>query len=142
MAKKETKDKPLVSLSGQADEFGRPIVPDKPERPQGFDASDPRHIEAAKKESGRQKREDRDFWQMCMSTPQRRASLYRLLERCHIYSTPADTESVNRTFFKLGEENVGKQIMLSAMDASTDLYLKMLKEQKELREAKERKNDD
>lgn len=160
MAKKPTKgegqppaDEPLISLSGKADEFGRPVEAEPEERQAGDNAADEKQIEAKRKEAGQHKREDRDFWRICMSTPARRASFYRLLESCHIFgsafdlgdhdartgrSRPAD---VHVSYFRGGEENVGKRMMLAAMDASTDLYLTMLKEQKELRDARERKQD-
>ena len=138
--KKQVPDRPLVSNSGLVDELGRPFADEPEQKSKGFNAADPKQIEAAKKEDGRVRRQDRDFYQVCMATPERRASFYRLLERCHIYATPADTMNTNRTYFNLGEENIGKQLMLSAMDASLDLYLTMLKESREVR-TKERKNE-
>lgn len=139
--------RPIASLSGEADEFGRPVA--EPEEPKKnyVDAADPRQIEAAKKEEGQRRRADRDFYQLMMSTPARRDSFYRLLERCHIYGTTADLGSIERpsdplrTYYQAGEENIGKQLMLAAMDASLDLYLRMLKEQKEAKDAKERTDE-
>src|SRR6185503_2050217 len=100
--KEKPAEKPIISYSGEADEFGRFIEPEDNKKPQGFNASDPKQIEAAKREQGQYRRHDRDFFRICMSTPDRRASLYRLLERCHIYSTPSDTTNTNQTFFNLG----------------------------------------
>lgn len=143
----------IASISGETDEFGRPTREEPPEKTVGYNAADEKQIEAARKEAGQHRRQDRDFWRIAMSTADRRGSFYRLLERCHIYGSPADlgahdmrtgagrASDPHRTYFNLGEENVGKQMMLAAMDASTDLYLTMLKEQKEARDAKERKDD-
>lgn len=136
----------MISPSGEADVFGRPLLDERsPEKPY-FDAADPTHIEAAKKEEGQRRREDRDLYQLLMSTPSRRASFYRILERGHIYGSPADLGNGMRgadplsTYYALGEENFAKQMMLSAMDASLDLYLKMLSEQKEAKDKRERKS--
>lgn len=138
---------PLISIDGGADVFGRPTEDEQPEKAPGYNAADPKDVENARKEAGQHRRQDRDFWRIAMSTPERRASLYRMLENCHIYGSSADLGDAargsdpHRTYFSLGEENVGKRMMLSAMDASLDLYLTMVKEQKELRDAKERKQD-
>jgi hypothetical protein len=131
------------------DEFGR-VLPEflEQERQQpGYNAADPKHIEAARKEAGQRRREDADFWRIAMSTPQRRAALYRLLESCHIYGNAADTGSQHRlsdpylTYLSLGREAVGKQIMVAAQDASLDLYLTMMKERKAAEDARERKHE-
>ncbi len=143
---KKPANETVISHSGEADEFGRPIAEPEVAAKSFFDASDPAQIEAAKKEEGQRRREDRDFYQLLMSTPQRRASLYRLLERGHIYGTVADLGNSVRpadplaTYYALGEENFAKQMMLAAMDASLDLYLKMLTEQKEAKDKRDRKS--
>jgi hypothetical protein len=140
-------EEPLVSFSGEADAFGRPIREEEEPKKAYVDASDEAQIQARKKEEGQRRRADRDFYQLMMSTPARRDSFYRLLERCHIYGTVADLGTVERpsdalrTYFQSGEENVGKQLMTAAMDASLDLYLRMLKEQKEAKDAKERADE-
>ena len=134
-----------VSFSGLADELGRPILPEEPEKSHGYNAADPQQIEAARREAGQRKREDADFWRVAMSTPQRRASLYRLLESCSIYGTAADFGTLHhgsdalRTYFNLGREDVGKRIMVAAMEASLDLYLTMVKEHKAAEDSRERK---
>lgn len=138
---------PLISIDGTTDEFGRPVAEEKPERPPGYNAADEKQVAEKKREAGQERRQDRDFWRIAMSTPERRAAFYRLLERCHIYGSAADLGARERqsdpyrSYFSMGEENVGKQMMLAAQDASLDLYLTMLKEQKELRDAKDRKDD-
>jgi hypothetical protein len=146
VAKKDDDKAPLISPSAEADVFGRPVREDREPEKAYVDAADPKQIEAAKKEEGQRRREDRDFYQLLMSTPARRASFYRILERGHIYGSPADLGNAARgadalaTYYALGEENFAKQMMLSAMDASLDLYLQMLKEQKEVKDKRDRKS--
>jgi hypothetical protein len=137
-----------VSFSGLTDEFGRikPEFLEQERREAGYNAADPRQIEAARREAGQAKREDADFWRVAMATPQRRAALYRLLESCSIYGTAADFGTASsgsdalRTYFNLGREDVGKRIMVAAMEASLDLYLTMMKEHKAAEDSRERKN--
>lgn len=139
---------PQISLTGEdMDEYGRPQLDESTPRAPGYNAADPAKVEAARKEAGQQRRQDRDYWRICMSTPDRRASLYRLLERCHIFGEPTDLGSGPRhsdthsTYYNLGQQSVGKQMMSGAQEASLDLYLTMLKEQKEMKDARERKDE-
>ena len=60
-----------------------------------------------------------------------RAWLYRFLDSCHINNTPFAAGQPDVTAFHLGEENVGKRVLMQAMTASTDLYMKMITEQQE-----------
>jgi hypothetical protein len=96
-----------------------------------FDAADPAAIDNAKREEKRKAREDSDVLRLIMHSKQGRAWLYRHLERCNIYGETFAPGQSDVTAFKLGQENVGKQLMLSAMDASSDLYVKMVNEQRE-----------
>lgn len=135
-----------VSFSGLVDELGRPNFKDEATEKNYVDAADPKQIEARKHEEGRRRRQDRDFFQLCMSTVDRRASFHRLLERLHVFAAAAiDTgdgvraSDPYRTYFYLGQVSAGRELMLSAMDASLDLYLRMLKEHKEAEDAKREK---
>ena len=96
-----------------------------------FDATDPAAIANAEREAKRHAREDADALRTLMHDRNGRAFLYRRLERCHIYSTTFAPGQPDVTAFHLGEENVGKQLMAEAMDASADLYVKMIKEQRD-----------
>jgi len=96
-----------------------------------FDATDPAASANASREVARKKREDADELRKLMLTKPGRAFLYRRLERCHIYGATFAGEETHISAFRQGEENIGKQLMLEAMDASPDLYVKMIKEQRE-----------
>jgi len=96
-----------------------------------FDAADPAAIDNARREEKRKAREDADVLRLIMHSKQGRAWLYRHLERCNIYGETFAPGQGDVTAFKLGQENIGKQLMLAAMDASSDLYVKMVNEQRE-----------
>lgn len=96
-----------------------------------FDASDPAATDNANREARRKARDDADQLRLIMHTKQGRAFLYRLLERCNIYGDTFTPGQADATAFKLGQENIGKQLMLATMDASADLYVQMIKEQKD-----------
>lgn len=142
-------DQAPISYSGMVDELGRPLpeFAEQERQQPGYNAADPRHIESARKEAGQRRREDGDFWRTAMSTPQRRAALWRLLDSCKLYSNAADLGTPTRlsdpllTYLNLGRESVGKQIMVAAQDASLDLYLTMVKEAQERERARERKQE-
>lgn len=109
------------------------------------DATDEVHENNLRSEAAARRRDDADVLRKLMHDPKGRSWLYRQLERCHIYGETFAGEQTHNTAYRLGEENVGKQLMLEVIDASGDLYIKMLREQKdeEGRQAKElkRRND-
>lgn len=96
-----------------------------------FDATDEAAINNAERDVKRHGREDADALRALMHTKAGRAFLYRLLARCHIYSTPFAPGQSDVTAFNLGEENIGKQLMTLAIDASPDLYMQMIKDQRD-----------
>jgi len=106
-------------------------MPDEPRVTETYDASNPDALQHAQFEERRKAREDADFLRVAMGTKPRRASLYRLLERCHIYGDTFHGEESHLSAFCQGQENIGKQLMLAAMDASPDLYMSMIQEQRE-----------
>ena len=80
-----------------------------------FDAADPAAIDNANRDERRKAREDADVLRALMMGKHGRAWLYRLLERCNIYGDPFAPGQGDVTAFKLGQENIGKQLMLQAM---------------------------
>lgn len=96
-----------------------------------FDASDAAATDNAKREESRRSREDADVLRGLMHSKPGRAWLYRFLESCHIYSSTFAPGQSDVTAFSLGEENVGKKLMVAAIAASADLYVKMVKEQQD-----------
>lgn len=96
-----------------------------------FDAGDPAAIDNASRDAASKARADADMLRTIMHTKPGRAWLYRFLERCNIYGDSFTPGAPDVTAFKLGNENVGRQLMLTAMNASADLYVKMVNEQRE-----------
>jgi hypothetical protein len=96
-----------------------------------FDATDPAADANARREVARRDRADLDVMRGILSTTRGRDWLYRFLDSCHINNTPFSPGQPDVTAYHLGEEAVGKRILLQAMAASTDLYMKMIKEQQE-----------
>jgi hypothetical protein len=96
-----------------------------------YDASDPQAIANAQKDQLRKEREDRDVVRRILMTKQGRAWLCRILDRCHINNSPFVAGQADVTAFHLGTESIGRLIMVMAMEASTDLYMTMIKEQQE-----------
>jgi hypothetical protein len=74
-----------------------------------------------------------------------RAWLYRLLERCNIYGDSFAPGQGDVTSFRLGQQNIGRQLMLEAMEASADLYVQMVKDQRDeerrLEEVRRKENE-
>lgn len=96
-----------------------------------FDAADPAATDNAARDTAAKSRADADVLRSIMMTKPGRAWLYRFLEKCNIYGESFTPGQPDVTAFKLGNENVGRQLMLAAMNASTDLYVKMVNEQRE-----------
>lgn len=105
-----------------------------------FDATDTAAEDNARREVARHERMDADAIRYVMHRPSGRAWFYRLLTDCHIFGagrvgpvagTSFVPGSSDVTFYQLGEENIGKRLMMEAMNASPDLYLLMIKEQRD-----------
>lgn len=92
---------------------------------------DPLAEENAKRAAGRQRKDDMDVLRMLMRKPTGRDWMYRFLEECHIYGNPALFDNVPGTFFNLGEQNVGKKLLVQLEAASLDLYMTMKREHEE-----------
>ena len=96
-----------------------------------YDATDTVAENNLRRDEKRRARQDADVLRKLMHDAPGRAWLYRKLESCHIYSSTFSPGQPDITAFQLGEENVGKKLMLEAQLASVDLYMKMIKEQQE-----------
>jgi len=98
--------------------------------PEPYDATDPAAEANAKRDEARKAREDADVLRSIMMKKTGRAWMHRLLSRCHIYSSPFAPGQADVTAYALGEENIGKQLMLAVMTVSSELYVKMMDEQR------------
>jgi|GEM_PF-1860966 hypothetical protein len=94
----------------------------------GYDAADPAAENNARRDEARRRREDAETVRRLLNHKNGRAWFHRLLSRCHIYGTPFAPGEPETTFFRMGEENIGKGLMMQAIDACADLYLLMLDE--------------
>lgn len=95
-----------------------------------YDATDPEAEKRARREQEIQRGNDFEVVRFLLGTKARRSWLYRKLEACHIYGNSFQGEETHKTAFALGQENIGKQLMLEASDASSELYMLMMKEAK------------
>lgn len=95
-----------------------------------YDANDPVAERNARRDAGRRRRNNRDVIATVLASKAGRDWFYDVLAACHIYSTPFEPGAPDVTAFRLGEENVGKQLMLEAIGASPENYLMMVKEAK------------
>ena len=93
-----------------------------------YDASDESAENNAKRDEARKLREDHETLKRLLSHRNGRAWFHRVLEKCHIYGTPFMPGEAETTFFRLGQEDVGKRMMLEAVYACPDLYMTMLAE--------------
>lgn len=96
-----------------------------------FDATDRAAEDNAKRDQARRDRNDLDVLRLIMHDKKGRDWLFRFLDACHINNSPFAAGEPDVTAFHLGEEHIGKQLLRTAMTASVDLYMKMIKEQQE-----------
>jgi len=96
-----------------------------------YDASDPRAENNAHRDQVRKQREDADTVRRLLNHKNGRAWFHRQLTKCHIYDTPFVSGQPETTFFQMGQENIGKQMMMEAIYGCPELYMKMLAEARE-----------
>lgn len=101
------------------------------------DASDEVTVNNERRSEKRRARADQQVVRKILNTREGRSWFYRRLQTCHIFGDNVDLGGPNtpsdalRTYFLLGQENIGKQMMVEAQNAATDLYLKMIEEARE-----------
>lgn len=96
-----------------------------------FDASDASAEDNAKRDQARRARNDLDVLRTIMHDKKGRDWLFRFLDACHINNSSFAAGQADQTAFNLGEEAVGKRVLKTAMAASVDLYMTMIREQEE-----------
>lgn len=101
-----------------------------------YDAGNPATEERGRRELELQRGNDMEVLRGLLRTKASRLWLYRLLQSCHIYDLSFSGEDTHMTAFQLGRENVGKRLMLEAIDANSDGYVLMVKEGKAEEERK------
>jgi len=93
-----------------------------------YDSSDPASVNRARKKAAREKAERLRVCQALLTHPDTRKWVFDLLNACHIYSNPFVPGQADTTAFNLGEQNVGKRLLVDFTTADPALYNTMLKE--------------
>lgn len=85
------------------------------------------------RERARRQHEDDETLRRLMGHRNGRAWVHRFLtETCHVFETAFKGEEPDRaTFFRLGEEYVGKQLQVRLMEVAPELWTLMLAEAKQ-----------
>ena len=103
-------------------------APEPRRRPHGDYADDPVREEEKRREQGRRRRRDQDQLRKLMMTTEGRGFVFDRLVQMHVFSTPFVPGDRDATTFAYGEHNMGLMWNGMLMQASLDLYLKMLSE--------------
>ena len=67
-----------------------------------------------------------------LRTPGGRRFLWRIFQWCNILNTPFNPENSDVTMFKLGEQNIGMQLLALMEEVDEGAWLKLRLEQKTL----------
>lgn len=102
-------------------------------------AGDNDEIAAAEAAARKSERRARDVLRGIMMKPDGRAWLWEFLTDTFCFEEPFVPGEPDTTARNLGRQTVGKRMMLQAMAASTDLYLKMMQEAREVEEAERKR---
>lgn len=91
------------------------------------DAGNPRDVEEKVKRSRVREKEIRDMLYAVMQQPQGRMWLWDLLDQCGLFRISHTGHALN-TAFNEGQRNVGLKIQVDMVNASSELFIKMLTE--------------
>lgn len=94
-----------------------------------YDTSDKESVNKARKTSARTRAVRLEFIEAAMTTEQGRAWFYDILIRCKVFGS-LFVDDPNRTFFNLGMQNIGLQILDDIQTAAPDKYITMINENK------------
>jgi hypothetical protein len=110
-----------------------PTIPDEFEADQldqePYNASDPEAVNRARKKAARYAKSRLRFVEEIMKVKEGRAYIWDILESCNIHGNPVVAGDVNATYFNLGQQNIGKLILMDALQFS-DNYTTMVQESK------------
>lgn len=101
------------------------------EQPEGFNAADPKQVNAAKREAGAEESSDREVMKQLTDYRPGRAFLWRLFEKCHMFETSFFPDSARLTDFREGERNIGLRLFEQLGQANPTAYTQMLREHRE-----------
>lgn len=101
------------------------------EETEGFNAADPKQVNAAKRVAGGSEASDREVMKQLTDYRPGRAFLWRLFEKCHMFQTSFMAESPLTTAFREGERNIGLRLFEQLGQANPTAYTQMLREHRE-----------
>lgn len=95
------------------------------EQVEHYNAADPKQVNTARKKEARKERERLEVVEALMQNKKTRVWLYNILEKCHMFGNPIIPGDTHSTYFNLGEQNVGKLLLLDAMKFPTEYVIMM-----------------
>lgn len=95
-----------------------------------YNAAERSHVKAAVKATRVAERERAGIIRTLMDTTAGRAYMHAVLERCHVFASSFNTDSLNMAFAE-GERNIGLQFLRDVMQACPDMYVLMMREANE-----------
>lgn len=117
------------------DEDATPLPPNT-DAEQPYDSGDPQQVNEARKKAGRREKKRLTVIKALMQHKDGRAWVHELLEACDILGNPVELDATQKvdthlTLYHLGEQNIGKKILMDIEEAALDEYFLMKKEAKE-----------
>lgn len=97
---------------------------------EGFNAADPKQVNAAKRKAGGSEAADREVMKSLTDYRPGRAFLWRLFEKCHMFETSFTGDPL-LTAFREGERNFGLRLFEQLGAANPTAYTQMLREHAE-----------
>lgn len=94
-----------------------------------YDAGDSEQVNKQRKKVGRNRRARLLFVEAIMEQPEGRKYMFDLLEKCSIFGNPLIQGDTHATYFRLGEQNIGKMVLQDIQEFS-ELYCQMMNENK------------
>jgi len=70
---------------------------------------------------------DKENLRSLLKTEYGKGFLWRLLEKCFVFSEPGVFDSSNATFHNLGRQAVGKQLLTQILEINPDAYTELAK---------------
>lgn len=95
--------------------------------------ADALEVNKARKKAARKRADRLKFIQAAMQHEEGRAWFYDILLFCKVFQNSFE-EDPYRTYFNIGQRNVGLNILADIQDAAPNEYLKMINENKRVKE--------
>ena len=96
----------------------------------GYDASDPKQVNNARKKAKRIKYNKQEVIKALMGLAEGRIWVNDFLNQTYVHGNPVVQGDPYLTHFNLGQQNVGKILLADVIEACPDEYIRMLQEAK------------